>query len=123
MDTLSLQSPILTQGIHHSKMKLLITSGQRYAGQNVVGIYLIKKGCALIQRVYGSCSQQRFREGNKSLKPYGKVRKVKYIDKIELKTVYDINNSCLVAEDDYKEFASGDIDFNQVDHSPLFKIN
>ena len=61
-------------------------NGEPYSGQDVVGIYPIKKGFALVERVEGTYFQQGFRERNGNSKPYGKMRKVKNIDNIERKT-------------------------------------
>ena len=77
----------------------------------------------MVERVDGAYFQQGFREGNGSPKPYGKLRKVKNINKIERNTGYDINNDGLIAEEDFEEFANGDNDFNQDDRSSLFRIN
>ena len=67
--------------------------GQPYPGADVVGVYPIKKGFALIEAVGGAYKQQGFRfKGNGGPKPYGKPRKVKNIDKIESRTEFDINN-------------------------------
>ena len=77
----------------------------------------------MVERVDGAYFQQGFREGNGSPKPYGKLRKVKNIDKIDQKTGYDINNDGLIAKENSEDFANVDSDFNQDDRSPLFRIN
>ena len=75
-------------------------NGKPYSGQDVVGIYPIKKGFALVERVEGTYFQQGFRERNGNPKPYGKKRKVKNIDKIERKTGFDIDGDGLIDGDD-----------------------
>ena len=75
-------------------------NGEPYSGENVVGIYPIKKGFALVERVEGTYFQQGFRERNGYPKPYGKMRKVKNIDKIERKTGFDIDGDGLIDGDD-----------------------
>ena len=72
----------------------------------------------MVDRIDGAYFQQGFHEGNGSSKPYGKLRKVKNIDKIERNTGYDIDNDVLKAEEDFEELANGDSDFNQDNHSP-----
>ena len=59
--------------------------GQPYSAQDVVGIYPIKRGFALVESVEGTYFQQGFRESKGRATPYGKKRKVKNIDKIEQK--------------------------------------
>ena len=78
--------------------------GQPYSGANVVGLYPIKKGFALVEYVDGVYLQQGFRETSGSPKPYGKARKVKNIDKIERRTGFDINGDDLIAQNDFDEF-------------------
>ena len=77
----------------------------------------------MVERVEGTYFQQGFSEGKGSPKPYGKLRKVKNIDKIERKTGFDINGDGLVAEDDFEEFDNGDVGINQDDNSPLFRMD
>ena len=81
-------------------------NGKPYSGQDVVGIYPIKKGFALVERVEDTYFQQGFRERNGNPKPYGKTRKVKNIDKIERKTGFDINGDGVIYGED-----SDDLDF------------
>ena len=78
--------------------------GQPYSGSNVVGMYPIKKGFALVEYVDGVYLQQGFRETSRSPKPYGKARKVKNIDKIERRTGFDINGDGLIDQNDLDEF-------------------
>jgi len=67
--------------------------GQPYPGADVVGVYPIKNGFALVEGDGGTYKQQGFRfKDNGGPKPYGKPRKVKDIDKIESRTEFDINN-------------------------------
>ena len=75
-------------------------NGKPYSGQDVVGIYPIKKGFALVERVEDTYFQQGFRERNGNPKPYGKTRKVKNIDKIERKTGFDINGDGVIYGED-----------------------
>ena len=62
--------------------------GQPYSGANVVGIYPIRKGFALVEYIDGVYLQQGFRETSSSTKPYGKARRVKILirskDKLDL---------------------------------------
>ena len=82
--------------------------GQPYQGVNIVGIYPIKKGFALIEDNGGTYQEQGFRFKGGKPKPYGKSRKVKNIDKIELKSNFDINNDGLIGgkrdEDNFAMF-------------------
>ena len=78
--------------------------GQPYSAQDVVGIYPIKRGFALVESVEGTYFQQGFRESKGRTKPYGKKRKVKNIDKIEQKTGFDINSDGLIDGDDAEEY-------------------
>ena len=97
--------------------------GKPYSGANVVGIYPIKKGFALVELLDGTYFQQGFREGNGSPKPYGKQRKVKNIDKIERKTGFDINGDGIVAEDDFIDFVDDSNGANQDRLSPLSRLD
>tara|TARA_E500000178_G_scaffold335699_1_gene372896 strand:+ start:248 stop:2422 length:2175 start_codon:yes stop_codon:yes gene_type:complete len=86
---------------------------QPYPGKNVVGIYPIKKGFALVEIIDGAYFQQGFLEGNGSPRLFGKQREVRNIAKIEQRIGYDINNDGLIAEGSYDEFAVGNGDLNQ----------
>jgi hypothetical protein len=86
---------------------------QPYPGKNVVGIYPIKKGFALVEIIDGAYFQQGFLEGNGSPRLFGKQREVRNIAKIEQRIGYDINNDGLIAGGSYDEFAVGNGDLNQ----------
>ena len=68
-------------------------NGKSYQGDYVVGIYPIKNGFALVENVEGIYKEQGFRfKGGGRPKPFGKIRNVKDIDKVELKSGFDIND-------------------------------
>ena len=72
-------------------------SGKPYNASNVVGIYEIRSGFALIEDSDGVYTEQGFRfKGNSGPKQYGKKRKVKNIDKVERKASFDINGDGLI---------------------------
>ena len=75
-------------------------SGKPYDASNVVGVYPIRNGFALIEDSDGTYTEQGFRfKGNSGPKLYGKKRKVKSMDKIEKKAFFDINADGLVGGD------------------------
>ena len=68
-------------------------NGKSYQGDYVVGIYPIKNGFALVENFEGIYKEQGFRfKGGGRPKPFGKIRNVKDIDKVELKSGFDIND-------------------------------
>jgi len=72
-------------------------SGKPYPGSNVIGIYPIKRGFALVHGTDSAYQEQGFRfSGGGRPKPYGKLRKVKNIEKVEIKANFDINNDGLI---------------------------
>ncbi len=86
-------------------------SGQPYQAVNVVGIYPIKKGFALIEEDDGIYKELGFRlTGSGSPKPFGKARVIRDIDKVEVKSDFDINNDGLIGGDN-----------NQDELAPLFR--
>ena len=75
-------------------------SGKPYDASNVIGVYPIKNGFALIEDSDGTYTEQGFRfKGNSGPKLYGKKRKVKSMDKIEKKAFFDIDADGLVGGD------------------------
>ena len=98
--------------------------GQPYSAQDVVGIYPIKRGFALVESVEGTYFQQGFRESKGRTTPYGKKRKVKNIDKIEQKTGFDINSDGLIDGDDAEEYYSNQFDdgydYDKDDRDPRY---
>ena len=75
-------------------------SGKPYDASNVVGVYPINNGFALIEDLDGKYTEQGFRfKGNSGPKLYGKKRKVKSMDKIEKKAFFDIDADGLVGGD------------------------
>ena len=86
-------------------------SGKPYQSVNVVGIYPIKKGFALIEEDEGIYKELGFRfKGSGSPKPFGKKRLIKDIDKVEIKSDFDINNDGFIGSNN-----------NQDQLDPLFR--
>lgn len=67
-------------------------NGKPYQNPNVVGVYPIRSGFALVEYNEGRYLEQGFKFGRRGPQPFGKPRKVKDIDKTELRVVFDINN-------------------------------
>ena len=86
-------------------------NGQPYQTPNVVGIYPIRSGFSLVQvDDTGKYVEQGFKDGRRGLMAFGKMRKIKNIEKLEKRIQFDINNDQKIAGQ--QGGGSGDESFN-----------